>query len=446
MDLSIFANPNFDPNDYANAILAGEPYVPHQHGDKTVPATGASAGGTSKADVAAKEDVSVAISKLSFGIDDVSKQIKSLVSAHHEDLLAQAASASALSGSLTSVRAGLNDLDASLEKIRAKVRTPYQSLQTHVARLQKAQEASDVLRRMSRFVVLARRLQVQMRTMGDVESVGEANDGGDAAITLNTGGEQDDNKERTIAKAALTISELSILIDGPDPASTSQEDTGKLPDGPAKGRSPAISLRDINAVAAHIPFIEDARAKVNSEMESMVLSGLTTLDQSLLAASLQTAYNLRVLPELVQGLVQDLAQAVEQRIHSAFDLNKISRDAAKDTGPTTSPQSHSQIYKSRVRTEPTNITVPQWTAALWTRLEGLIEEMAACCIKVYALEKVLKMKKDSSTQTVFLDEAMKLLENKPSSTFWISLGRSLEKSTKESAKSPWLSQWSPAFR
>jgi len=40
------------------------------------------------------------------------------------------------------------------------------------------------------------------------------------------------------------------------------------------------------------------------------------------------------------------------------------------------------LYKSRVRTEPTNITAPQFAAALWTRIESLVEEMAGCCIKV----------------------------------------------------------------
>jgi hypothetical protein len=40
----------------------------------------------------------------------------------------------------------------------------------------------------------------------------------------------------------------------------------------------------------------------------------------------------------------------------------------------------------------------------------MFQEMADCCIKVYALEKVLKMKKDASTHVVFLDEAMKVAQ------------------------------------
>ena len=37
-----------------------------------------------------------------------------------------------------------------------------------------------------------------------------------------------------------------------------------------------------------------------------------------------------------------------------------------------------------------------------------MEELADCCIKVYTLEKVLLLKKDTLTQTNFMDEAMKV--------------------------------------
>ena len=50
-------------------------------------------------------------------------------------------------------------------------------------------------------------------------------------------------------------------------------------------------------------------------------------NQSLLASSLQTAYNLRVLPDLVQSLIIGLCESVEGRIRDGFDLNKISKDA-----------------------------------------------------------------------------------------------------------------------
>ncbi|KNZ78794.1 hypothetical protein J132_09932, partial [Termitomyces sp. J132] len=71
-DFSVFSIPNFDANEYANAILAGEPYPSDAKptGKLTV----------SPRDLPEKEDISVSISKLTFSIEDVSKQIKNVVS------------------------------------------------------------------------------------------------------------------------------------------------------------------------------------------------------------------------------------------------------------------------------------------------------------------------------------------------------------------------------
>lgn len=131
-------------------------------------------------------------------------------------------------------------------------------------------------------------------------------------------------------------------------------------------------------------------------------------NQALLASSLQTAYNLAVLPSLVQSLVQDLIEAIESRIKGAFDVAALSRDAATRAGEPipSNNMSSSVFYKSRARTEPTSSNLPHFQAALWTRLEGLIEDMAGCCIKVYVLERVLKLKRDPFGQGTFLDDAL----------------------------------------
>lgn len=421
-EYSLFTIPDFDANDYANAILAGEPYPQVHQTQHTKSRTGTAL-------ESAKEDISVAISKLDLSIEDVSKQIKSLVTAHHEELLQRAAGINNLSGSLISVRSGLDDVDASLEKLRQKIRVPYQTLETSAIRLQRTRQASDALRRISRFVVLSRRLETQMSELATFDKPGTAEKKPNISDGLTA--DQQDDKERTVAKAALTIAELGALLDGPEETGdTPGKDLSETDDRTAPVDS-LVPLRSVKAAVAHIPFIEEAQYKVTHEMESMIITGLSTLDQSLLASSLQTAYNLRALPTLIQGLLKDLCDAVEERIRTAFDLSRISKEVVSKENV---PSSQGLLYKSRVRTEPTNITAPQWTAALWARLESLIEEMATCCIKVYTLEKVLKLKKDPITQKSFLDDAMKALENRPSSTFWTSLGRSLEKYARDAAK------------
>lgn len=77
-DYAVFSNPKFDPNEYANAVLAGEPY-PSAEARSPGKTVVIAATKSSAQDSIAKEDVSVAISKLTFAIDDVSKQIKNVV-------------------------------------------------------------------------------------------------------------------------------------------------------------------------------------------------------------------------------------------------------------------------------------------------------------------------------------------------------------------------------
>ena len=60
--------------------------------------------------------------------------------------------------------------------------------------------------------------------------------------------------------------------------------------------------------------------------------------------------------------------------------------------------------------------------------------MANCCIKVYTLEKVLRLKRDTVTQVQFLDEVMKTLDEKPSFTFWTTLAKAFEQQSKQAAQ------------
>lgn len=51
-------------------------------------------------------------------------------------------------------------------------------------------------------------------------------------------------------------------------------------------------------------------------------------NQALLSSSLQTAHNLRLLPDLVSNLLADLNDAVALRIARAFDSTAIGKEVA----------------------------------------------------------------------------------------------------------------------
>lgn len=88
-----------------------------------------------------------------------------------------------------------------------------------------------------------------------------------------------------------------------------------------------IALSSINHVTRYLPVLEASKDKLITEMEAMVFEGLSGLNQPILASSLQTAFNLGLLPSLVRSLLSDLTDAVETRIKKTFDTTHLAREA-----------------------------------------------------------------------------------------------------------------------
>ena len=88
------------------------------------------------------------------------------------------------------------------------------------------------------------------------------------------------------------------MLDGPD--EDDLEGTRAHPDGEASLPTSAnsIPLRSVNAAAAYIPFITDARKKVKEEMEAMVLQGLGSL-----VCSIYCPFITRILTVLAESIV-----------------------------------------------------------------------------------------------------------------------------------------------
>jgi hypothetical protein len=99
---------------------------------------------------------------------------------------------------VTTIQTTLTTLSTSLSRLHNKIHLPHSDLKTQVERLDKARTANEVLRRVSRFLILARRLEGQMTSI----QAGPAGDQPDGK------GQAEGEREREMAKAALTIAEL----------------------------------------------------------------------------------------------------------------------------------------------------------------------------------------------------------------------------------------------
>ncbi|KAK4049830.1 hypothetical protein OIV83_003886 [Microbotryomycetes sp. JL201] len=446
-EYATFLHDAFDPNEFVHSIVNNEPYPRpqpsgsssnntttlngasthalaavaidqdgpgHNPNRTTAPSflKGLSTGGSDGGPV----DVSQALAKLNFGVEDLNRQLKQEITRHHSSLLLQAASLGGLESDLAEVRDKLAQVEGGVTNLRKKITVPYQSLESSLTLLARLRRASLLGRRASRFFVLARRLQGQM---ADIEGVIHSKTTTD---TPTKGSNIRDRKDRAMAEAALTLAELDILLSEVEPTT----EDGQLSDSES-----AQSIKALDVVAAHVPTIELSRRRVVEEMESEVQRGLDELNNSLLASSLQTAHNLSVLPALVEALVNSLTDLVTRKVKAVFDMASIAREVGHKE-PTNAAAAF--VYKSRTRNEPTTATMPAWTNVLWGRLEAVMTELSSICIKTYTLERVLKLKRDQSTQQTFLDEAMAVLENKPSSLFWTSLSHSFETVAKEAVK------------
>ncbi len=83
-------------------------------------------------------------------------------------------------------------------------------------------------------------------------------------------------KERELAKAALSVAELDALLHPPPIAAGSE--------GAVHGLEP-IPLIQLDFVKQYSPKIDTARDTIIQEMEGMVINGLADLNQPLLSSS-----------------------------------------------------------------------------------------------------------------------------------------------------------------
>lgn len=202
---------------------------------------------------------------------------------------------------------GLNTLVApcsaptfAFPRLKTKIRIPHENLTNHLNRLQRLQVASDALRRISRFVTLSRRLESQMTELDRIKAAPptsvrsppptspNAISPPPTGLNINTAIatanlEPEGDLERVVSQAALYVAELATLTADDPSTSTSSpartepdvQDESSADDGIQTPET--INLKSISLVERQLPAINAARARINAEMENMVLAGLDSL-------------------------------------------------------------------------------------------------------------------------------------------------------------------------
>ncbi|ORX99769.1 hypothetical protein K493DRAFT_348325 [Basidiobolus meristosporus CBS 931.73] len=217
-------------------------------------------------------DLSNSLQRLSANIDGLKAYLDKHVAENTEELLERVYGITHLEKDLEGVKLNVSSMSESLVRLRNKVKVPYEQILGYTTQLERLQNASDVLRRVMRFLQLAQRLETQVQ-------------GGDREFT----------------QTALSLRELDKFLSDPD-------------------------LEGIDVIDAEKADISRYRTQVVEAADRLLLDGLQTQNQADIASGLQIFYNLNEMEERVCEILNDINDSVLAEIQVAFDMNSLQKE------------------------------------------------------------------------------------------------------------------------
>ena len=201
---------------------------------------------------------------------ELDSQLEEHVTSHHNDLLSQATSVERLDLHISSVSDQSENLLSLVDRLSNRVTEPFNSMKTQTETLIRMQKTCDVLRKIDRIFQLSKKLQNQMQ-------------GGTNEIT----------------KAASTLSELMELW------------------------QPEDELSGIDIIEPDKRMMIHARHEVERSADAMLASGMESKSQNQMGIALQVFFNLNVLPEKVNQVMNNMLKDVKSNASELLDGKRI---------------------------------------------------------------------------------------------------------------------------
>ncbi len=275
---------------------------------------------------------------------------------NYEELLQQVSSLRHLESVVSDIKDGIADLQTSFDKSKEVVYGPYQEISLKTKALEKAQDVSDKLRHICRFLTL----------VGRLESLS-------VQVTLEETTKDRSDLAMDWIKAALVIHELDGIMAHCD-------------------------LSAIHVIQNVMPFVAESKEKILSTGKALLTRGLlnnvitcdelydtrkltlTKKDLSDMATSLQIFSHLDILVDTVKDTLTATVKECGAQTRSLLDGAAISKKVKETPAP--GP-------KSSVRrvNEPqgSDTSSKAWNLVLWKNLEELTDALYKNCIQVRAL-------------------------------------------------------------
>ncbi|KAE8213438.1 hypothetical protein CF327_g3052 [Tilletia walkeri] len=169
-------------------------------------ATGSDAGGNAAAEAEQDPDAEVA--------DTVDPELRTQVEQNASRYLAKVADVQQSRGPLQTLLESTGELQGRAHRLRAKLVTPYETLQTLQTDLVRLQLGTELVRRATRFEKLRWQLEDDMCLSQGIRPISSPDQDGEEDSPVS-----EEEGARALARAAFTSNEMTALITSPPPAS-----------------------------------------------------------------------------------------------------------------------------------------------------------------------------------------------------------------------------------
>jgi len=187
----------------------------------------------------------------------------------HEELLLSAGSVNDLDGQLGDVKGVVDTLKASVARMRAEVRSPFEDVKRRTVLLERMQAVSVLIRKLSRFLFDARKLRTQMEA-----------------------------PTKDYSKAAHTIHELESVLG-------------------------ECNLERVDALRAEVVWIRETSARIRRQAEEDLRSGTKQGNQISLSVAVQVFFNLQCLsPQLLRMVSEMLEEFAAAQLHAGLGFQQ----------------------------------------------------------------------------------------------------------------------------
>lgn len=286
--------------------------------------------------------------KLQEGIQLLEKQLRSEVFLRHDELLQQLSSLKETESVLTVVRAGVESLQASAQRVRSEIAEPYKHIKTKSKQLASLHDTVELLRSVIRALKQLKRLQELMES-------------GSANVDL--------------AKAAQLYNEVETLRKEND-------------------------LAGVEILDDEIPWLLEVGSQIRSEAMKGLEKGMEALNQAEVGSILQVYYNMGELKPTVESLIVKYKALAVKNVGVALDMKAISASVGGSLGSGAMQRSGAHLAGgSRAR------------ESLWQRMGACMDQLHTIVVAVWHLQRVLAKKRDPITHVGFLDEVMQVSDN-----------------------------------